>query len=228
MDFYIIVQKMQCLIGVTAFGVKKSTITQQTTDLNNVKNSDDEVFLSLGCRCDIGEVYNDITDLCGLAEIVVKCRVIDKQSYVKIGTSIYTDYELEIDKIYKGENLVNRERIHMESLGGILTIREYLEQTKEDERMMGDVELSEEDLTGKLVEMCVNDIPLLEVNQNYILFGIYNSNIQKYNSIGLYQGIFEEVENGMYKRNLSESDIEGQDDIIYSISQEDIVENCEE
>lgn len=56
------------------------------------------------------------------ADIIIKCNVIGQEAFVKTGSSIYTDYEVKIEEIYKGDNMPDV--IHLESLGGTITCAE--------------------------------------------------------------------------------------------------------
>ena len=46
------------------------------------------------------------------ADIIIKCNVIGQEAFVKTGSSIYTDYEVKIEEIYKGDNMPDV--IHLE------------------------------------------------------------------------------------------------------------------
>ena len=75
--------------------------------------------------------------------------------------------------------------------------------------------------------MLVNDVPLLEVGEIYITFGKYNQYTQMYNSIGNYQGIFEEMHKNIFRRDLAESDVEEKNNVLYEISKKEVMQNCD-
>ncbi len=188
---------------------------------------ENDILVSLDCKCDMEKMYNKLEELCDVSEMVVQCKVIDMESYIKVGSSIYTDYSLEIKEVYKGNNIKKGDIVHMEMLGGRISGAKYLEQVEEEAEMIEEAEFSQEELDRKYIEMLVNDVPLLEVGEIYITFGKYNQYTQMYNSIGNYQGIFEEMHKNIFRRDLAESDVEEKNNVLYEISKKEVMQNCD-
>lgn len=208
--------------------MRSYTIDKPTTSIKEQKEeSKNDLLFSLDCKCDIEKEYDDLTELCNLAEIVVEGKVVNKKSYVKVGTSIYTNYEVKTSKIYKGESLTENVNINVELLGGELTGKEYLEQVDDKDMMMEENEFSEWELNEKFVEMHVNDNPFLEIGQDYVLFGTYNNDVDIYNIVGVYQGIYEKVSKDIYVQNSVENSVGTKVDKLVEINKLDIIKNCD-
>lgn len=69
--------------------------------------------------------YNTIEELIQDADNIVLGTVKEKNSYVdEDGTAVYTDYSVELKKVYKGK-LKEKENIHITDLGGRIKASEY-------------------------------------------------------------------------------------------------------
>ena len=191
---------------------------------SKVEANDENILVELECKCDMEEIYNDVPKLCDSADIIIKCNVIGQEAFVKTGSSIYTDYEVKIEEIYKGDNMPDV--IHLESLGGTITCAEYLEQVDAKDSMIGENEFKQKEINEKVIDMKVNGISSMKTGETYIVFATYNKKLKKYNPVGLYQCIFEEEYDDKYIRNLSDSDVASAGEkVVYELEQDDI-DNC--
>lgn len=219
--------KVLVIMFVMCLGVMGCREEEKEIESMIEEKAENDILVSLDCRCDMEKMYNKLEELCDASEMVVQCKVMDMESYIKVGSSIYTDYSLKIQEVYKGNNIEKGDIVHMEMLGGRITGAKYLEQVEEEAEMIDETDFSQEELEQKYIEMLVNDVPLLEVGEIYVTFGKYNQNTQMYNSIGNYQGIFEEMSKNTFRRDLAESDVEGQNNVLYEISKKEVIQNCE-
>lgn len=117
-----------------------SSNTSQTAQKNMQQNieSDSEIILSTkegknkiihyGPSVDMIELlkdYNTIEELIQDADNIVLGTVKEKNSYMdEEGTAVYTDYSVELKKVYKGK-LKEKENIHITDLGGRIKASEY-------------------------------------------------------------------------------------------------------
>lgn len=186
---------------------------------------DSKILVSLDCKCDMTKIFKDVTELCNSSGVVVKCKVVSQESYIKEGSSIYTDYKLEIIEVYKGNKIPKI--IHLESIGGAVTGKEYLEQVEKKDSLIGENEFEKTELDNKIVEMNVNGISPLKSNEKYIIFANYNDHLKKYNPIGAYQGVFEETTKDRYVRNLGEGDVDEEKNIVYELDKKDVLDECD-
>lgn len=114
--------------------------TSQTAQKNMQQNTerDSEIILSTkegknkiihyGPSVDMIELlkdYNTIEELIQDADNIVLGTVREKNSYMdEEGTAVYTDYSVELKKVYKGK-LKEKENIHITDLGGRIKASEY-------------------------------------------------------------------------------------------------------
>ena len=117
-----------------------SSNTSKTAQKNMQQNteSDSEIILSTkegknkiihyGPSVDMIELlkdYNTIEELIQDADNIVLGTVKEKNSYMdEEGTAVYTDYSVELKKVYKGK-LKEKENIHITDLGGRIKASEY-------------------------------------------------------------------------------------------------------
>lgn len=137
----------------------------ESNDLSNTENLDDEL-ITVKSNVDLMKMYDNIDDLSDDAELIVKGKVIETNSYVS-GPGIITEFKLKVDDAYKGAN--GGDVITLVSPGGIVTYDEYKNIAEENIKSF-EKKLSNKELSKMKVRNIMGENELITKGKEYVIF----------------------------------------------------------
>lgn len=181
--------------------------TSQTTPKNMQQQnteSDSEIILSTkegknkiihyGPSVDTIELlkdYNTIEELAQDADDIVLGTVKEKNSYMdEEGTAVYTDYSVELKKVYKGK-LKEKENIHITDLGGRIKASEYFAK-QDDPKFRNAKEQTKKNPDTTYVQYNFGSNWQPEISNQYLWFLTFDNsdNQTTYTPLNSWQGVY--------------------------------------
>lgn len=188
-------------IGVGYYTIKtnnsnKILETSKSIELNDLSKTEslDDELITVKSNLDLMKMYDNIDDLSGDAELIVKRKVAETNSYVS-GPGIITEFKLEVDDAYKGAS--KGDMITLISPGGIVTYDEYKSIAEENIKSF-EKQLSNKDLSRMKVKNIMGENELITKGKEYVIFAKKETVIDKnseektmYCILNIAQGQFE-------------------------------------
>lgn len=186
------------LVGCKTDEKKSNEVSQNTSSVQESKN-EKNIIMNITSTADWLYTCESVEELNEHSACIVVGTVKNEKAKVDDSCTIYTEYEVEIDKTYKG-GLQAGDIVTVSRLGGTILAKEYFEKQDDPkaEEMRKEMEKNPE---NTYVNFSFDGSWQPEAGKQYVWFLEQNDTDGTYEPINVYQGIYK-IE-GNYVENYS-------------------------
>lgn len=183
---------------------------EASIECSKIQNKEDEeknIILEVGINADFAEDCGSLSELNRNADHVILGTIVNAQAWCDEVSTVYTDYTVEIENVYKGK-LESGNQIVITDIGGVIDAEEYFKY-QNDPKILPYKEMSKSE-SEAYVQYKFEGSWLPKENGKYVWYLEDNSvgNEKHYNPVNDYQGVFAVTEKSIQRYEPNQMDEE--------------------